>query len=212
MLDYLRKVLELTRPYRFRFGVGLACGFLSGALAFTLPVSLKLAVDTVFPAEGSVASNTPNTDYGGELSPGTGAARTSDQAPAPAGRQSMKQALLSKIPAPLKNAMDNLVHWFRPPDRPSSGRILFAIALIPASMLLRNVLGYLNTYFLAWVGIRAAGDLRVRVFSHLMGMPLEFYNSTSTADLMTRIDSGISINHTIQNAFSVIIREPISIL
>jgi len=50
------------------------------------------------------------------------------------------------------------------------------------------------------------------VFTHLMGMPLEFYNSTSTADLMTRIDSGISINHTIQNAFSVIIREPISII
>jgi subfamily B ATP-binding cassette protein MsbA len=211
MLEYLRKVLELTRPYRFRFGLGVICGFLSGALAFTLPVSLKLAVDTVFPAEGSLESAT-NNDYGSELAPGA-ASQTSSQQRVPGGKnQSMKEALISRIPAPLKRTLDNLVKWFRPADHPSKARLLFAIALIPASMFLRNVLGYLNTYYLAWVGIRAANDLRVRLFQHLMEMPLEFYNSTSTGDLMTRIESAISVNHTIQNAFSVIIREPISIL
>src|SRR6266536_6031292 len=49
MREYLKRVLELVRPYRFRFVLGLACGFLTGMLAFTLPVSLSLAVDTVFP-------------------------------------------------------------------------------------------------------------------------------------------------------------------
>jgi subfamily B ATP-binding cassette protein MsbA len=51
MLDYLKKVLKLVRPYRFRFALGVVCGFLSGVLAFTLPLSLKLALDTVFPTE-----------------------------------------------------------------------------------------------------------------------------------------------------------------
>lgn len=211
MVEYLRKVLELTRPYRFRFGLGIICGFLSGALAFTLPVSLKLAVDSVFPAEGSVSAKAPTNDFGTELAPGSTVV-TSDQTGAAGGKQSMKDALIARVPAPLKRTLDNLVHWFRPPDRPSKGRLLFAIALIPASMFLRNMLGYLNTYFLAWTGIRAANDLRVRVFKHLMEMPLEFYNSTSTGDLMTRVESAISVNYTIQNAFSVIIREPISIL
>ena|ERR1035441_715567 len=51
MRDYLLKVLELTKRYRFRFVLGLLCGLLSGTLALALPLSLKLAVDTVFPTE-----------------------------------------------------------------------------------------------------------------------------------------------------------------
>ena len=207
MLDYLKKVLELTRPYRFRFGLGIACGFLTGALAFTLPVSLKVAVDTVFPAEKSLAKAAASNDYGSELAPGSG----SVTAPT-GGTQSMQDAILSRVPAPLKRGLESLVGWFRPADHHSLNRVIFAIALIPASMLLRNLLGYLNTYCLSWVGIRATNDLRVRIFKHLMEMPLEFYNSTSTGDLMTRVESAISVSYTIQNAFSVIIREPISIL
>ena len=34
---------------------GLLCGFLSGALAFTLPASLALAIDTIFPRTVTVA-------------------------------------------------------------------------------------------------------------------------------------------------------------
>jgi len=56
MLDYLKKVLKLVRPYRFRFVLGVLCGFLSGLLAFTLPLSLKLALDTVFPTEKKAAA------------------------------------------------------------------------------------------------------------------------------------------------------------
>jgi ABC-type multidrug transport system fused ATPase/permease subunit len=56
MLDYLKKVLKLVRPYRFRFALGSFCGFLSGLLAFTLPLSLKLALDTVFPTERAAAA------------------------------------------------------------------------------------------------------------------------------------------------------------
>ena len=56
MLDYLKKVLKLVKPYRFRFGLGVFCGFMSGMLAFTLPLSLKLALDTVFPTEKAAAA------------------------------------------------------------------------------------------------------------------------------------------------------------
>jgi ATP-binding cassette, subfamily B, bacterial MsbA len=214
MLDYLKKVLALTRLYRLRFGVGLACGFLSGALAFTLPVSLKLAVDTVFSDAATAGKGGPSNDYGAELPAGTPATSAPVvSAPVGGSNQSFKQSLTSRIPAPLKRTLDNLVQWFRPSgEHASKARLLLVIALIPGSMLLRSMLGYLNTYFLAWVGIRAANDLRVKLFKHLLDMPLEFYSSTSTGDLMTRVESAISVNHTIQNAFSVIIREPITVV
>jgi ATP-binding cassette, subfamily B, bacterial MsbA len=56
MRDYLQKVLQLVKPYRFRFVLGVLSGFLSGMLAFTLPLSLKLALDTIFPMPKAAAA------------------------------------------------------------------------------------------------------------------------------------------------------------
>ena len=79
-------------------------------------------------------------------------------------------------------------------------------------MFLRSLLSYLNTYLLSWVAIRAANDLRVRLFHHLVHLPLRFFNQASTGDLMTRIEGAMAVHSTIKDAFGVIIREPISIL
>src|ERR1043166_4858934 len=121
MLHYLKRVLELTRPYRFRFGLGLACGFLSGALAFTLPVSLKLAVDAVFPPPEAAVVKAASATLPSAASPTPAASPTKASGQ---NDQSMKQALLSRLPAPLKNTLDNLQRWIRPAGRPSRGRLL----------------------------------------------------------------------------------------
>jgi ATP-binding cassette, subfamily B, bacterial MsbA len=211
MRDYLQKVLELTRPYRGRFALGLFAGFLSGMLAFTLPVSLKLAIDTVFPhqsvmvAPGAAETNAPAAVTLGAPGAASGLASTNAAAAtaSPSG---------FTPPAPLKKLLDGLVGWFRPPGKPSVTRLAMVIALIPAAMLIRNVLTYMNIYLLSWVGIRAANDLRVRLFRHLMHMPLGFFSKSSTGDLMTRLDSTLAVNNTITSSFSVIIREPISVV
>jgi len=73
MRDYLKRVLELTKPYRFRLVLGLFCGFISGIMALTLPASVKLAVDTVFPAEATTITNGTSgaaTTVGTNISPG----------------------------------------------------------------------------------------------------------------------------------------------
>jgi subfamily B ATP-binding cassette protein MsbA len=43
-------------------------------------------------------------------------------------------------------------------------------------MFLRGLLGYLNIYLLSWVAIRAANDLRVRLFSHVIHLPMGFFS------------------------------------
>jgi subfamily B ATP-binding cassette protein MsbA len=223
MRDYLTKVLELTKPYRVRLVLGLFCGFLSGALAFSLPVSLKLAVDTVFPLEQANGAGTPRPRVApdqGERGRDVPAPQVeSDQAPADApgigataAQTSGKSALTSRLPAPLKRTLDGLVEWFRPSEHPSRFRIVLVISLIPAAMLIRGVLTYMNAYFLSWVGIRAANDLRKRLFKHLMELPLGFFSRTSTGDLMQRIEGALAVNSTIKDSFGVIIREPITII
>jgi subfamily B ATP-binding cassette protein MsbA len=212
MLDYLKKVLQLARPYRFRFALGLLCGFLSGALAFTLPASLTLAVDTVFPRTLAGASNASaasasrdriSTD--GPAPPGVSQARGEVPANPP------QKRFVSSLPAPIRVQIEKLVHWFRPSGRPSSVRLALVIALIPASMLVRSLLAYLNIYLLSWVGIRAAHDLRVRLFQHILNLPLGFFSWCSTGDLMVRFDGALAVNTTITGAMATLIREPISI-
>ena len=221
MRDYLKRVLQLAKPYRWRFGLGLLCGFLAGALAPTLGLSLKLAVDVVFPQQkaGTNMAAVANTNSIAAVSLtaatnslGTAVVGTNGSADEANGSAPAKKGLLSSLPAPLQERLDKLTAWFRPGGKPSRARLLLVIALIPATMLLRCILAYLNTYLLSWVGIRAANDLRVRLFSHLINMPLGFFSWTSTGDLMQRFEGAMAVNSTIKDCFGVIIREPISIL
>lgn len=209
MREYLKRVLELARPYRSRLVLGLLCGFLSGALAPTLGLSLKLAVDAVFPAQSvptvqGVAS--PAAPMNRLAGPSGGQANLGPT-PAPP-----KKNLAARLPAPLKRRLDALGQWFRPAGHASKARLALVISFIPAAMLIRTLLAYLNVYLLSWVGFRAASDLRVRLFSHLMSLPLGFFSKSSTGDLMARIESGMMVNATIKDSFGIMIREPISII
>jgi subfamily B ATP-binding cassette protein MsbA len=205
MLDYLKKVRALVKPYRFRFVLGLICGFLSGALAPTLPLSLNLAVNAVFdkevaPAETDTNSVAMASSFG-----------TNQPASAP-GKSAAKREKRKPLPGSLGKTLEAIQHWFQPSDHTSRGRLLFIIALIPGFMFLRGFLGYLNIYLLSWVAIRAANDLRVRLFSHLIHLPMSFFNQRGTGDLMARMDGAMAVTTTISGSFGTIIREPITIV
>jgi subfamily B ATP-binding cassette protein MsbA len=206
MGEHLRRVLEIAKPYRTRLVLGLLCGFLSGVLAPTLGVSLKLAVDAVFPTDKGA---TELHQVGDGVA--NGATAKSASGPAVSAGKSDK-GLASRMPSSLQRGLERLEDWFRPAGKPSRARLLLVIGFIPASMFLRSLLGYLNTYLLSWVAIRAANDLRVQLFRHLMNLPLRFFNRASTGDLMTRIDGAMAVHSTIKDAFGVIIREPVTIL
>jgi subfamily B ATP-binding cassette protein MsbA len=298
MRDYLKRVLELVRPYRIRFWIGLACGFLSGLLAFSLPLSLTLALSAVFPEEKAETSAlfspadvkapqalaaklsgkpdaisgflTQDVDESARKALEAGGTRTGDTnlvqnalvrtlnrailgpavydearfrgvtlrpetskllAENPQGdglvrlnrllledafsnelsrRQPKAAQKLQFLPPALRSVVDTVSGWVAPGG--SAGRVLLAISLIPMAMLVRGLLGYLNVYLLSWVGIRAANDLKVRLFSHLMHLPLGFFSRMSTGDLMARIEGAMAVNTTINGAFATIIREPISII
>ena len=199
----------MARPYRSRLVLGLLCGFLSGALAPTLGLSLKLAVDAVFPTEKEASDGLASNSNSQSPSPASGA--TQKQIAKSRAGQSTK-SVSALVPSSLKRYLDELTDWFRPAGKASKTRLLLVICFIPASMFLRSLLSYLNTYLLSWVAIRAANDLRVRLFRHLMHLPLRFFNRASTGDLMTRIDGAMAVHSTIKDAFGVMIREPISIL
>jgi subfamily B ATP-binding cassette protein MsbA len=53
LIPFIRQVLALTKPYRVRFILGVACGFFAGIATPLLMGSVKLVVETVFPQPGA---------------------------------------------------------------------------------------------------------------------------------------------------------------
>jgi subfamily B ATP-binding cassette protein MsbA len=89
----------------------------------------------------------------------------------------------------------------------------FVVACIPLVMLLRAVTGFLNIYFLQWVAIRTITDLRTRLFNHLLRLPLTFFHSTSTGELISRIasDTG-ALQSVVSNSLSVLVKDPVTLI
>jgi ATP-binding cassette, subfamily B, bacterial MsbA len=91
--------------------------------------------------------------------------------------------------------------------------LVFVVLLIPAVMLLRSTVTYLNVYSLEWVSVRAITDLRVRLFSHLVNLPLQFLHRTSTGDLMARvINDTAQMQRAINSCLPSLVRDPVQVI
>ena len=59
--------------------------------------------------------------------------------------------------------------------------------LVPCVMILRGLLAYANVYCLTWVSLKALRDMRRRIFGHLMGQSLDFFNKVQSGRLISRV-------------------------
>src|SRR5262245_31106796 len=151
MRDYLKKVLVLVKPYRLRFGLGLLCGFLSGLLAPTLPLSLTIAVTAVFHDEtppAYVNTNAVATGQNPSTSLLAGAPSSGTNALTAATESRKDKSKSQSMPGLLGKGLSAVQHWLQPEGRTSTTLKLIAIGFIPASMFLRGLLSYLNIYLL----------------------------------------------------------------
>lgn len=96
--------------------------------------------------------------------------------------------------------------------RGHQGAVFGVVALLPTVILLRGLFSYLNVYFLQWAAIRAITDLRVRLFTHLMGLPATFFSGTSSSELMSRVMNDTStVQLVISNMTAVIVKDPVTL-
>jgi ATP-binding cassette, subfamily B, bacterial MsbA len=63
--------------------------------------------------------------------------------------------------------------------------------------VLQAVFGFAQSYIMGWVGERVVANVRETLYAHLQNMPLSFFASTRTGDLLSRLGSDVT---TIQNA------------
>ncbi len=91
--------------------------------------------------------------------------------------------------------------------------LLKICVLILLTFLGKNIFGYLQAYFLAYVEQGVIKDIRNKVYAHLHKLPMSFFKNEKTGNLISRITNDVNV---IQQSVSVIflnmVREPLTII
>jgi ABC-type multidrug transport system fused ATPase/permease subunit len=122
--------------------------------------------------------------------------------------------LLARTPALVRPLTDWIAAQVPSVTAPSSktGMVL-VICLIPAVMLVRVLLAYLNIYLVNWSAARAIADIRTKLFDHLQNLSLGFFSRARTGDLISRITNDTQILYgIIGNSLASMIKDPITIV
>ncbi|WP_409307476.1 lipid A ABC transporter ATP-binding protein/permease MsbA [Pectobacterium sp. B1J-3] len=80
-------------------------------------------------------------------------------------------------------------------------------------MLMRGASGFVSSYCVAWVSGKVVMNMRRRLFSHIMGMPVSFFDQQSTGTLLSRITyDSEQVAASSSGALITVIREGASII
>jgi subfamily B ATP-binding cassette protein MsbA len=107
----------------------------------------------------------------------------------------------------LGRAVNEIIH------QPSLVIILSLLAVLPLTMLVGALFNYGYVYYMQWVSVRAVGDLRTRLYAHLLHMPPGFLQRHSTGELMSRVSNDITSLHTLlASSLVTLIRDPVTLV
>jgi len=94
----------------------------------------------------------------------------------------------------------------------SSVLIWMPLAVI-GLMLIRGVTSYISSYCISWVSGNVVMSMRRRLFSHMMGMPVAFFDQQSTGTLLSRITyDSEQVASSSSSALVTVVREGASII
>lgn len=189
----LRNIFQFGWPYLKRYRARLAAGILLGVLFGISNASFLWATKTLFtrltPAEQRVAP--------------------------PVRTQSVPSSAVTKQLERLQiSAEGALDDWLPLQGRPLGARqIAGGLFLLPLLVFIRGAVGYLSAYCMSWVSERVIKDLRLDLLGKLNSLSMDFFNRSSTGDLLGRVNGDtMSLYRCMSMGFSDLITEPITVL
>jgi subfamily B ATP-binding cassette protein MsbA len=96
----------------------------------------------------------------------------------------------------------------------STTDVLLKICLLVVILFfLKNIFGYLQAYFLAYVEQGMIRDLRNEAYVHLHKLPMSYFKNEKTGNLISRVTNDVNaVQSSVSAVFLNLIREPITIL
>ncbi|CAI8219621.1 MAG: Lipid A export ATP-binding/permease protein MsbA [Formosa sp. Hel1_33_131] len=91
--------------------------------------------------------------------------------------------------------------------------LIFMVAFVIGSFLLKNLFGYLAMFFITFLRNGVLKDMRNELYDKITSLPLAFYSEKRKGDTMSRISTDVlEIQHSFLSILELIVREPLSII
>ncbi len=85
--------------------------------------------------------------------------------------------------------------------------------LILTAFILKNIFGYIQGYFMAFVEYASMKDLRDETYSHLHKLPIGYFKSERVGNIISRFTNDVNIiQASISATFSNLIKEPLTLV
>lgn len=115
----------------------------------------------------------------------------------------------------LNSIIQSISEWFR--NLIFTGDVIEILTricvLILIAFLGKNIFGYLQAYFLAYVEQGVVRDLRNDAYQHIHKLPMGFFKNEKTGNLISRITNDVNMVQTsISAVFLNLFREPLNII
>ncbi len=78
--------------------------------------------------------------------------------------------------------------------------LVLAISVLAGIMLVKSIVSSVSNYLYAWVSNRIVRDLRIKLFNHLMTVPLNFHNQQNTGDIIFRLNHDVGVIQSVLSA------------
>jgi subfamily B ATP-binding cassette protein MsbA len=159
------------RRYWVRLAAGLALGVLFGLSNASFVWATKTLIERFKPApeaQGASALTAPGSAAAPQVRPGA--------LPDP---QRLKEGVTAVVDP-----------WLPRAGRPLDWRqMLGGLLFLPLLVLIRSSTDYGSNYCMGWVSERVINDMRLDVLAKLGSLSLNFFDRSTTGDLLTRINS-----------------------
>lgn len=85
--------------------------------------------------------------------------------------------------------------------------------LLVALFLVRGIAGFVNTYFLSWVGRRVVADLRQEMFEHLLRAPSRFYDTHGSGHILAKLTYNVeNVANAATSAVTTLVRDGFTVI
>ncbi len=198
-MNSFKSILDFGWPYIRRYWGRLLAGILCGILFGLSNGSFIWAVRTL-------------TE---RLTPRTEAAAREDASPKETKSKHVLPALRERL-----DRLNSKVNQWIDPWLPLAGakkmgwqRALGGLLLLSLLVSIRSIADYLSGYCMGWVSERVINDLRGDVLEKLSTLSLDYFNRSTTGDMLTRINTDtVNLHRALRVGCADIVKEPFSIV
>ncbi|NEV63503.1 lipid A export permease/ATP-binding protein MsbA [Thiorhodococcus minor] len=85
--------------------------------------------------------------------------------------------------------------------------------LLVGLFLVRGIAGFINTYFLSWVGRRVVADLRQEMFEHLLRAPTRFFDRSGSGHILAKLTYNVeNVANAATSAVTTLVRDGFTVI